>query len=73
MVSDFIKTLDENGSIADLLSYYQLLYGDWTGLFRQYSAIMKTSSNDIQTLIPTYLSKDKVVVGVLEDVRKKSE
>lgn len=73
MVSDFIKTLDENGSIADLLSYYQLLYGDWAGLFTQYSNIMKTSSNDIQTLIPTYLSKDKVVVGILEDVRKKSE
>ncbi|PJZ85682.1 M16 family metallopeptidase [Leptospira harrisiae] len=73
MVSDFIKTLDENASIADLLSYYQLLYGDWAGLFSQYSTIMKTSSADIQTLIPTYLTKDKVVIGVLEDVRKKSE
>lgn len=73
MVSDFIKTLDENASIADLLSYYQLLYGDWSGLFRQYSTIMITSSKDIQTLIPTYLTKDKVVIGILEDVRKKSE
>ncbi|XDD43902.1 insulinase family protein [Leptospira sp. WS60.C2] len=71
MVSDFIKTLDENGTIADLLSYYQLLYGDWAGLFKQYQAIMNTTSGDIQSLVPKYLTNDQVVIGVLEDVRKK--
>ncbi|TGL48826.1 insulinase family protein [Leptospira kemamanensis] len=71
MVSDFMKTLDQNGAIADLLSYYQLLYGDWGSLFSQYQTIMNTSSSDIQSLIPKYLTKDLVVIGVLEDVRKK--
>ncbi|MGJ4733136.1 M16 family metallopeptidase [Leptospira levettii] len=71
MVSDFIKTLDENGTIADLLSYYQLLYGDWSGLFKQYQTIMNASSSEIQSLIPKYLTKENVVIGVLEDVRKK--
>ncbi|XDD47738.1 M16 family metallopeptidase [Leptospira sp. WS39.C2] len=71
MVSDFMKTLDQNGTIADLLSYYQLLYGDWTGLFRQYQTIMNTSSAEIQSLVPKYLKKEAVVIGVLEDVRKK--
>nr|WP_233440797.1 pitrilysin family protein [Leptospira biflexa] len=71
MVSDFMKTLDQNGAIADLLSYYQLLYGDWAGLFQQYQTIMNTSSSDIQALIPKYLTKDLVIVGVLEDGRKK--
>ncbi|TGM00263.1 M16 family metallopeptidase [Leptospira jelokensis] len=71
MVSDFMKTMDKNGTIADLLSYYQLLYGDWSGLFSQYQTIMNTSSSDIQSLIPKYLTKDLVVIGVLEDIRKK--
>ncbi|MDF3820228.1 pitrilysin family protein [Leptospira sp. 96542] len=73
MIADFTKTMDNNANIADILSYYQLLYGDWSQLFRQYTNILNTNTNDLKNLVTTYLSKDRVVVGVLEDTREKSK
>ena len=70
MISEFLRNMDDNGAIADSLSYYELLYGSWNQLFSQYTAIQNVTSEDIQKVIGTYLSKDLVVVGNLVDTRK---
>ncbi|WP_109018794.1 M16 family metallopeptidase [Leptospira kobayashii] len=70
MVSEFLKSMDDNANIADSLSYYELLYGNWNQLFRQYNAILAVKSEDIKYIVKTYLSKNRVTIGVLEDVRK---
>jgi predicted Zn-dependent peptidase len=73
MISEFLRTMDDNGTIADLLSYSELLYGSWTQLFSQYNAIQSVTSADIQKVVSTYLTDDRVVVGVLVDSRKKGK
>jgi predicted Zn-dependent peptidase len=70
MISEFLRTMDDNGTIADSLSYYELLYGSWNQLFSQYTAIQSVTSEDIQKVIADYLSRDRVVVGNLVDTRK---
>ncbi|TGN20114.1 M16 family metallopeptidase [Leptospira idonii] len=70
MIADFLKTMDDNATIADLLSYYELLYGNWNHIFKQYETIQSVDSKEIQDIVKKYLSKDRVVIGVLEDSRK---
>ncbi len=73
MIADFLRTMDDNGTIADSLSYYQLLYGSWNHLFSQYTAIQNVTSEDIQKVVQLYLTEDQVVVGNLIDSRKKGK
>ena len=73
MISEFLRSMDDNGNIADSLSYYELLYGSWNQLFSQYTAIQNVTSEDIQKVIKTYLTRDQVVIGDLVDSRKKAK
>jgi predicted Zn-dependent peptidase len=70
MIADFLRTMDDNATIADSLSYYELLYGSWNQIFSQYLAIQKVTSDDIKKVVKEYLIKDRVVVGNLVDSRK---
>ncbi len=71
MIADFFRTMDDNATLADLLSYYELLYENWLEIFRQYDTIQEITSADLQRIVGQYLTKEKVTVGVLEDSRKK--
>ncbi|GBF49569.1 Zn-dependent peptidase [Leptospira ryugenii] len=73
MISDFIRTMDDNGTIADLLSYYELLYGNWKHIFQQYEEIQKVKSADLSKICKDYLTKDRVTIGSLVDSRKKAK
>lgn len=73
MVADFVKTMDDNATIADLFSYYHLLYGDWNSLFQQYQSLLEANSSDIKSVVKEYLKRDRVVIGVQVDSRGKSE
>lgn len=73
MIVDFVKTMDENSNIADMTSYYHLLYGDWSSLFGQYKSILEAKSSDIQAILKEYIQKEKAVIGVQLDSRGKAK
>jgi Fic family protein len=44
MTADFLREIDNNGNLADNLSYYELLTGNWEDLFIAYDKLNNISS-----------------------------
>ncbi|MCE9500529.1 MAG: insulinase family protein, partial [Leptospira sp.] len=65
LIADFLRHLDHNGNIADALTYYELITGDWENLFRSYDRIYTVSPEDIRRVAKKYLRPDNVTVGNL--------
>ncbi len=59
-LTKFIKKIRSNSYLADLLTYYELVYGDYSILFDYYTMIESISSDDIKNVILTYLKPDLV-------------
>jgi len=57
--SDFIYTLRSNASLADRLSYYELITNDYRKLFQYYSMIHEVTNEDIQRTAKKYLKENK--------------
>jgi len=69
-IAEFFSYMDKNSSLADTLSYYELLAGDWKSFFQMYENMNQITSEDIQRVVQKYLQKDLVTVGILRDSRK---
>ena len=54
LVADFFRGLDNNATLADTLSYYELLTGDWANLFRSYKILYTITINDIKRASSKY-------------------
>ncbi|MCB1157825.1 MAG: insulinase family protein [Leptospiraceae bacterium] len=73
LIADFFRGIDNNGTLADVLSYYEIITGDWANLFKSYSILNKVKKEDLQRVSRKYLTRDNVTVGKLIDSRKDKE
>ena len=63
--ADFIYQLRANGYLADLLSYYESVTGDYRNLFRYNARIEQVTSTDIQNSVAKYLKGDDRMTAML--------
>jgi predicted Zn-dependent peptidase len=63
-----IRQLGSNSGLAQQLTYYQVVTGDWRNLFRQLDRIDKVSADDILRVArETFVRKNRTV-GVIETI-----
>lgn len=62
---DYIKSLDSNSELASILSYYELLLGDYRYFSNYISQIDKVTASDIQAAAKKYLVADNRTIAVL--------
>lgn len=65
MKMDYIKSLDSNSELASILSYYELLLGDYRYFSRYIEQIDKVTAADIQRAAVRYLAAENRTVAVL--------
>ncbi len=65
---DYMKSLDSNAELASVLSYYELLLGDYRYFARYISNIDKVTAADIQTAAAKYLTSENRTVAVLKKI-----
>lgn len=61
----YIKSLDSNSEIASILSYYEVLLGDYKYFANYLQNIELISANDIQKAVTMYFNKNNRTVAVL--------
>ncbi|MBE7411149.1 MAG: insulinase family protein [Leptospiraceae bacterium] len=71
LIADFFRGLDNNANLADYLSYYEVVTGNWENLFSAYEKIHSVSKEDIKRVSKKYLTKENSTIGYLIDSRKK--
>lgn len=69
MKMDYITSLDSNSKIASVLSYYEVLLGDYRYFANYLKMIDKVSAADIQKAAKLYLNKENRTIAALN--RKK--
>jgi len=69
---DYIKNLDSNGELAAMLSYYEVLLGDYRYISNYLNIIDKVSADDIQKAAKFYLNKENRTIAVLNHNEKKN-
>ena len=62
---DYIKSLDSNSDLASILSYHELLHGDYRYFSNYLSIIDKLTAADIQATAAKYLSAENRTIAVL--------
>jgi predicted Zn-dependent peptidase len=63
--ADFIRGLNSNKGLADMLSYYEALLGDFHYLLDYTRTIDRITSEDILQAAQTYLTKENRTVATL--------
>ena len=62
---DYIKNLDSNSELASMLSYYEVLLGDYRYISDYLKIIDKVTAVDIQNAAKLYLNKENRTTAVL--------
>lgn len=62
---DYMKNLDSNSDLASILSYYELLLGDYRYFSNYIAQIDKITASDIQRVASEYLTRENRTVATL--------
>lgn len=65
LTSDFIYRMRSNASLADELSYYETITGDYRTLFKLYADLEKATPADVQASARKYLTAGRMMTGRL--------
>lgn len=69
LIADFFRGIDNNSTLADMLSYYELITGDWANLFKSYEMLNSVTNEDIKRVAENFLTRENVTIGTLIDSR----
>ena len=61
-----IRQLDSNSGLAAMVTFYQVVTGDWRNLFEQLGKIDKVTAEDIQRVANEYFTTKNRSVGIIE-------
>jgi predicted Zn-dependent peptidase len=61
-----IRELDSNSGLAAMLTFYEVVTGDWRDLFKQLDRIDKVTAEDIQRVAKEYFTTKNRSVGIIE-------
>ncbi len=60
-----IRQLDSNSGLAEQLTFYEVVTGDWRNLFKQLDEINQVTAEDIQRVAKEYFTTKNRTVGVI--------
>jgi len=66
---DYFRNLESNGELAAMLSYYEVLLGDYRYISNYLNITDKVSAEDIQKTAKLYLNKENRTIAVLNKSR----
>ena len=61
-----IRQLESNSGLAEQLSFYEVVEGDWRNLFKEPEDIKKVTPEDIQQVAKQYFTKTNRTVAEIE-------
>ncbi len=61
-----IRQLASNSGLASLLTFYEVITGDWRNLFKQLDDIDKVTAEDIQRVAKKYFTTKNQTVGIID-------
>jgi len=61
-----IRGLDSNSGLASMVTFYEVVTGDWRNLFEQLDKIDKVTAEDIQRVAKEYFTTKNRSVGIIE-------
>jgi predicted Zn-dependent peptidase len=70
---NYIENLDSNSNLASMLSYYELLLGDYRYISNYLKIIDKVSAADIQKAAKLYLNKENCTIAELNRGNEKKD
>ena len=70
---DYFRNLDSNGELASMLSYYEVLLGDYRYISNYLNITDKVSAEDIQKAAKLYLNKENRTIAVLTNHNKNKD
>jgi len=66
--ANLIRGLASNDSLAEQLTFYEVITGDWRNLFKQLDKIEQVTADDIQRVAKEYFTSKNRTVGVIETI-----
>ncbi len=60
-----VRSLDSNSGLAQALTHYEVVTGNWRNLFRQLERIDRVTAEDIQRVAKTYFVSTNKTVGTI--------
>ena len=64
--ASLIRQLDSNSGLAAMLTFYEVVTGDWRNLFEQLDKIDKVTAEDIQRVAKEYFTTKNRTVGIIQ-------
>jgi predicted Zn-dependent peptidase len=64
--ANLIRRLSSNMGVAQLISYYRVITGDWRNVFKKLDDIDKVTAQDIQRVAKQYFTVENRTVGTIE-------
>ena len=64
--ADFLREVDSNSSLAEGLTYYEVLTKNWEEMFKTYDKFNSVSKEDIQKVVNKYFIKENMTIGHLD-------
>lgn len=61
-----IRQLASNSGLASLLTFYEVITGDWRNLFKQLDDIDRVTAEDIQRVAKKYFTTKNQTVGIID-------
>ncbi|MCX8000678.1 MAG: insulinase family protein, partial [Leptospiraceae bacterium] len=65
ITADFLRQIDSNSVLADNLTYYELLLGNWEEIFLGYDRLNSITKQDVMQVSQKYFQKSNSVFGLL--------
>ncbi|XDD51919.1 M16 family metallopeptidase [Leptospira sp. WS92.C1] len=72
ILAGYLRGLDDNGKLADVLSLYQLLYGDWKELLKGYEELDAVTPEDVQRVAKKYFVLENRTIAELNPPAKEN-
>ncbi|AXR59395.1 M16 family metallopeptidase [Leptospira mayottensis] len=73
ILGEYLRALDDNGKLADVLSLYQLLYGDWKELLRGYEELDTVTPEDVRRVAKKYFVPENRTIAELNPPVKETK
>jgi predicted Zn-dependent peptidase len=64
--ASLIRQLASNSGLASLLTFYEVVTGDWRNLFKQLDDIDRVTAEDIQRVANKYFTTKNQTVGIID-------
>lgn len=69
--ADFLRELDSNSALAEGLTYYETITGNWEDMFKVYDKFNSVTVDDIKRVSSKYFIRENMTIGHLDSRESK--